>query len=491
MSNKISSEEKEIFNRYLTEYESELDEKIKCKTCKGKFKNCKKCHGIGRIHANQIFANESIKGIIKRLETNLEFEIKSQIKEDFLYCIKQFFNKKRVIPKKIRNPIEGNYYSIDNFIEKSWKNSKQHNYPKLISIFISYFLREPSRNQIHIIKQIIGFTSFAKLGIDYYEYYKLLDSKEKITENEFRTVLIIKLAHCISKGYENYDFDEKEVLKLNRESKKILFGILEKDNSDDAKNFIKQWRKSIEQQFEDYYEISEDKDWFIRTLNNIHLGKDPFEGISPFVKKDQNGWKFSKPEDTEIEYKSTIFASRSVTEKQFHNIKKLKPIEVLLRENDLQYKDKILQTIVAFLNTDGGKIFIGVEDDGKIRGIEALTKNDIFWKKTNRTKNDVKFLDDFTLEINSWLKNKNQASINQKYNDKLITNHNIQIPSNPKKNIHLIDVKRPSEIPDSYFNVIKHGYTESSESVGYIRKNGMNKRLDDKEWNEYTKNWKR
>lgn len=56
-------------------------------------------------------------------------------------------------------------------------------------------------------------------------------------------------------------------------------------------------------------------------------------------------------------------------------------------KNQTNKKDKnleigALKTVVAFLNTDGGKLLIGVSDDGKITGLDA--EIDIFYKNTDQ-----------------------------------------------------------------------------------------------------------
>lgn len=45
-------------------------------------------------------------------------------------------------------------------------------------------------------------------------------------------------------------------------------------------------------------------------------------------------------------------------------------IENKTTEFKREYVDDIKYAIVAFANTDGGKIYIGVNDDGSVRGIE-------------------------------------------------------------------------------------------------------------------------
>lgn len=42
----------------------------------------------------------------------------------------------------------------------------------------------------------------------------------------------------------------------------------------------------------------------------------------------------------------------------------------LTTEYKREYTDDIRLTVVAFANTNGGVVYVGVEDDGTIRGVE-------------------------------------------------------------------------------------------------------------------------
>ena len=45
-------------------------------------------------------------------------------------------------------------------------------------------------------------------------------------------------------------------------------------------------------------------------------------------------------------------------------------IETKTTEFKREYKDDIKYAVVAFANTDGGKIYIGIDDNGNVQGIE-------------------------------------------------------------------------------------------------------------------------
>lgn len=61
-------------------------------------------------------------------------------------------------------------------------------------------------------------------------------------------------------------------------------------------------------------------------------------------------------------------------------MKKKHPLEVLIAQGEHQQQDfkfevsdskKIARTLSAFANTDGGRLLIGVKDNGKISGIRG------------------------------------------------------------------------------------------------------------------------
>ena len=53
-----------------------------------------------------------------------------------------------------------------------------------------------------------------------------------------------------------------------------------------------------------------------------------------------------------------------------------------------EYTDGIVKTVVAFANTDGGKICVGVEDDGTVRGV--LNTDEVMLRVTNAIRDSVR-----------------------------------------------------------------------------------------------------
>ena len=53
-----------------------------------------------------------------------------------------------------------------------------------------------------------------------------------------------------------------------------------------------------------------------------------------------------------------------------------------------EYKDDIKYSVVAFANTDGGKIYIGIEDDGTVCGVEQVDETQL--RITNMVRDTVR-----------------------------------------------------------------------------------------------------
>lgn len=62
--------------------------------------------------------------------------------------------------------------------------------------------------------------------------------------------------------------------------------------------------------------------------------------------------------------------------------------EGLMIEYKREYVEDIKKTVIAFANTNGGKVYIGIEDDGTVRGISD--PDPIILKLTNTTRDSIK-----------------------------------------------------------------------------------------------------
>ncbi len=53
-----------------------------------------------------------------------------------------------------------------------------------------------------------------------------------------------------------------------------------------------------------------------------------------------------------------------------------------------EYTDDIKYAVLAFANTDGGTIYIGINDDGSVRGLE--NPDDVMLRLTNMTRDAIR-----------------------------------------------------------------------------------------------------
>ena len=54
-----------------------------------------------------------------------------------------------------------------------------------------------------------------------------------------------------------------------------------------------------------------------------------------------------------------------------------------------EYNDKVNRVMLSFLNTDGGTLYIGIEDDGCILGINPQDVDDLLLKTANSFRDSV------------------------------------------------------------------------------------------------------
>ena len=132
--------------------------------------------------------------------------------------------------------------------------------------------------------------------------------------------------------------------------------------------------------------------------------------------------------------------------------------------NSLQ--PKFVKTIAAFLNSSGGALLIGVEDNGEVYGIEED------FETLGKRKNEDVFQQTLTNIINEKL-------------DKAITRYmKIRFGKKDNKTVCIVEVKKSSE-PCFY-----HEKKEDRHDF-YIRIQNMTKRLDTKEAHDYiVEHWK-
>ena len=446
------------------------------------------------------------------------------VKQDFTDCINMFLSGEINVPNYLKQKLSSSYsrYSINKFIEKKWKKSKKK-IENLLDIYLQYFLRTPTFPQTRRIKNVTGIgKNWYRLTMDYYQCSRkitaadekfednkqqfenysdvdeskrseLLKNSSMSTEDILRESFIEQLSWCIEKNPQIYEFNEKEILFLNIESQKILMSKLKISQSTHAKEFFDGWKNTLRNHMESLYEI--DPKLFEDNFNKLKNDHNPSDIIKKILNKD--GTKFNPMEDANglcYEYKASTFATQKNIDQIMHEILKkknvkLNPItdkkitEKFKNEStilaDSNVMNKILKTIVAFLNNDKdhGIILIGVEDNGDIRGIESL-------HGTYNTRYDIKadtidkFLDNYRRYIQLKFSDSQQPSLDTNFKNDNISVRIIPI-SKINQKILVINVK-PNGKEVCYFMEINKHYPQSAKHIAYVRKNGMNVMLDGK-----------
>lgn len=95
-------------------------------------------------------------------------------------------------------------------------------------------------------------------------------------------------------------------------------------------------------------------------------------------------------------------------------------------------RDSVVKSICAFMNTDGGHLFIGIDDSGSIIGLDPDYEN-LNIKRDNQTKQD-KLIQEISDYVRHRLKD-----------DTLSTNYNIQIQNIKGQDICIIQVKHANK----------------------------------------------
>ncbi|MCO5936906.1 ATP-binding protein [Mucilaginibacter sp. RB4R14] len=124
----------------------------------------------------------------------------------------------------------------------------------------------------------------------------------------------------------------------------------------------------------------------------------------------------------------------------------------------------VLKTIAAFLNSDGGTLLVGVEDDGNILGLEHDYST--FGKNKNYQDEWVKHFDNIT---------------GHAFGNALMSNIKLDFAFIENKAVAIIDVSTSST------HVFMKNKTDNNRKQFYIRRNGSTVELDAEETVAYIK----
>ena len=216
-----------------------------------------------------------------------------------------------------------------------------------------------------------------------------------LTWDESLEDVILCAVQCIA--LDHIHFHDKDVRRLTRRASDRLYDMIDGEIGDRMPaDTSKGW--SDEDEFDPEYECLEDffeqfNEMLQRDLENsmkLLLKNNPKlqdtkaktgDETNPLydkIEKIEDWWKFKEEEGQELEYKQTAFV---FSEDKFNN--ENKKLFANKEEHPEPYKDKldieknkfellnITKTVCAFLNTDGGEIFIGVNNEsGRIVGLD-------------------------------------------------------------------------------------------------------------------------
>ena len=194
--------------------------------------------------------------------------------------------------------------------------------------------------------------------------------------------------------FDPFKLNQIESVCKDKLYKKIKAEIPKAKNQEQKKNletFISKWRKNTKKEAgEDWTRIKGDVD----AEEFISIYQEKQDSLSKIIQKNDDGeWCFriSRGEDKTTELKDSFFANRERVEEDFNdrqNDEKRKgsvptTIEEWMKIKDGDVQFGILKCVCSFLNTDGGKIWLGVSNDGKIIGISNVKKREQFKDLTN------------------------------------------------------------------------------------------------------------
>ena len=171
--------------------------------------------------------------------------------------------------------------------------------------------------------------------------------------------------------------------------------------------FISKWKINSKKEVkENYSRMKDDVD--VEEYVSIFQGKQDM--LSKIIHKKDGEWHFriSKGEDETRELKDSFFANLERVKEEWNDKqnnekgKKSVPktVEEWLKRKDIDVQSGILKCVCSFLNSKGGKIWLGVRNDGKIIGISNVKKREQYKNSKN-----FEIVDDLSLRITQALEN--------------------------------------------------------------------------------------
>lgn len=390
----------------------------------------------------RIEENETAKQIFDRIEENL-MNI-PQRKPDYILfllvlCIIGILQgKKRMSELVLRYTHLVRQNLLQEYYDE-YNKKKKHGYLFMLQACMRYLTRPFSDKQGSLLLDRYGIDSHwrRKFRWDYFTAYQKMEgvqrpdwfndfgeaewysSPEKL--NEEMNNVVEELTYCIKKGYIEFNFVYFVTLKDN------IRGILEERLNEEFQKTgkIKSQKKEnsflgifLKEKFDAYYKYLIEyhntpfqKEKLRNALREISEKEDdPYQEIAHLLKWEKIEYFMVRNEDIKLEYKANFFYTSETLAKKWeeekerqrkkaernNSKKQLEKQKDFVKRIEKDLEIERWQEICAFLNTDGGRLFIGVDDNiqNPIFGIEKDWEQSIFAKMSK-----AEFQDQYPLHI--------------------------------------------------------------------------------------------
>ena len=291
-------------------------------------------------------------------------------------------------------------------------------------------------------------------------YHNTFASLGVLSSKLLRYILKVFIGHTVHTQVDEIK-ESPFILEIPEKVSLLVKSIIEQQNSDLRYNYFKNEQKDIDKLVYTLYGLNEDdinevETWFARRypkLADYAYFKSPEELLDDQMKKSQADGKIlqliENGESKTVEFKSTL--------------------RYCLRKNSPQknVEHSAMKNLAAFLNTEGGTLFLGVDDDGNVLGLEETDFQS--FKDENKKDGFVKHFDNL---------------IQNYFGNDMAHKFTVEFESINGKSIAIVHIKDRANSPV----VIRN--QEKNKEEFYVRRNASAIALTMHETLNYTKeNW--
>ena len=213
---------------------------------------------------------------------------------------------------------------------------------------------------------------------------------------------IKKVYHGLSDTYyhstTDVKFNDVLVSKINRPTQDKLYRKIKSERAKarsefqkkNLENFFDEWIKSMKKSGIQNLARMKDEIDVDKYLSELEARLGPL-ATKTTKRKGELFFKINKGENKTTEFKESWFATPGIEENEW-NIVTEKGQNVLIKDrkiadNSVQFG--ILKCVCSFLNTNGGKIWIGVNNDNQIVGVSTVKKREDKFGKNPKDENVI------------------------------------------------------------------------------------------------------